>query len=87
MYDKFCISTIIFQIDFLRAYVETYFENNSDVPMSLKRGSLTMDQQLEVIMKEVNAFQMIPHLLWGLWSIKNSVGSKILFAYWVCKFI
>ena len=46
-----------------------------------------MDQQLEVIMKEVNAFQMVPHLLWGLWSIKNSVGSKILFAYWVCEFI
>ena len=44
-----------------------------------------MDQQLEVIMKEVNAFQMVPHLLWGLWSIKNSVGAKILFAYWVCK--
>jgi len=70
------------QVDFLRTYVETYFENNADVPMSLKRGSLTMDQQLEVIMKEVNAFQMVPHLLWGLWSIKNSVGSKILFAYW-----
>ena len=45
---------------------------------------MTLDQQLEVVIREVNSFQMVPHLLWGLWSIKNSVGSKILFAYWVC---
>lgn len=70
------------QVEFLRSYVDVYFDNNSDMPPPLRRSSLTLDQQLEVILKEVNMFQMVPHLLWGLWSIKNSIDSKILFAYW-----
>ena len=70
------------QVDFLRAYAETFFDETSEIP-PVKKGSLTLDQQLEVILKEVQAFQMIPHLLWGLWSIKNSIDSNHLFGYWV----
>ena len=71
----------------MKAYVETYFDNNSEVPLPLKRGGLTVEQQREVVLKEVHAFKMVPHLLWGLWSIKNSIDSKILFAYWVCIYV
>ena len=59
----------------MKAYVETYFENNAEVPITLKRGALTFEQQLEVVLKEVHAFRIVPHLLWGLWSIKNSIDS------------
>ena len=68
----------------MKAYVETYFDNNAEVPLPLRRGALTLEQQLEVVLKEVHAFGIVPHLLWGLWSIKNSIDSKILFGYWVC---
>ena len=62
----------------------TYLNTDEeDIPPGTRRASLTFDQQVEVILKEVSAFKMVPHLLWGLWSIKNFIDSKHLFGYWV----
>ena len=83
------------KIKFLKSYVEEVSRNLGHGPTSdtarylLPRGRggksshLTVDQMVEIILREVDLFLAVPDILWALWSIHRAVYSDIQFGYWV----
>jgi len=84
------------QVEFLRSYIrEVQAANPHEVPVakqlipgssrsnsSCKTAGLTVDQMVEVLLREIELFLAVPNLLWTLWSIERAVNSDIQFGYW-----
>ena len=73
-------SSEIFQLDFLKTY---YDETLVGSPKALSLTNEVRQQQVEALQREIEAFFIVPNLLWALWSISQSVSTKITFGYWV----
>ena len=69
-----------FQLDFLKTY---YDETLVGSPKALSLTNEVRQQQVEALQREIEAFFIVPNLLWALWSISQSVSTKITFGYWV----
>jgi len=69
-----------FQSEFLKTYLEETMAGSS---RALSITHEMRQQQAEALQREVEAFFIVPNLLWALWSIAQSVSTKITFGYWV----
>ena len=49
-------------------------------PKALSLTNEVRQQQVEALQREIEAFFIVPNLLWALWSISQSVSTKITFA-------
>lgn len=74
------------QMEFLHTYLEEYHHGNQ---VSLSYGSSpqtgpnkAIKQQTENLYKEVQSFMMGPNLVWALWSMAQSLTTKITFGHW-----
>ena len=74
----YCFET--FQLDFLKTY---YDETLVGSPKALSLTNEARQQKVEALQREIEAFFIVPNLLWALWSISQSVSTKITFGYWV----
>ena len=52
-------------------------------PKALSLTNEARQQKVEALQREIEAFFIVPNLLWALWSISQSVSTKITFGYWV----
>ena len=68
------------QLEFLKTY---YDETLVGSPKALSLTNEDRQQQAEALQLEVEAFLVVPNLLWALWSISQSISTKITFGYWV----
>ena len=68
------------QLEFLKTYHD---ETLVGSPKALSLTNEARQQQAEKLQREVEAFLIVPNLLWALWSIGQSVSTKITFGYWV----
>ena len=73
-------SFIFFQLEFLKTYLD---ENLAGSPKALSLTNEDRHQQAEALQKEVEAFFVVPNLLWAMWSMAQSVSTKITFGYWL----
>lgn len=69
-----------FQLEFLKTYLD---ENLAGSSRALSITNESRTQQAEALQREVEAFFVVPNLLWALWSLAQSVSTKITFGYWV----
>ena len=76
-------SYLIQQLEFLKTY---YDETLVGSPKALSLTNEDRQQQAEALQLEVEAFLVVPNLLWALWSISQSVSTKITFGYWVSNY-
>jgi len=67
------------RLEFLKTY---YDETLVGSPKALSLTNEDRQQQAEALQLEVEAFLVVPNLLWALWSISQSVSTKITFGYW-----
>lgn len=71
-----------------------YWENQEDYPTKEQRlrfirvylEELGLKEDPMKLMKEVEFFNLVCNLFWGLWSIVNADTSQIPFSYWVSVF-
>lgn len=68
------------RLDFLKTYLDETLVGSSRA-LSITHES--RQQQAEALQREVEAFFIVPNLLWALWSMAQSVSTKITFGYWV----
>ncbi|XP_034233872.1 choline/ethanolamine kinase isoform X3 [Thrips palmi] len=73
------------QLAFVRAYLQTarqQREHNCGGTVDTMTPGQHPTEEEAVLLKEIRAFTLSPHLLWGLWSIVNATVSQIPFGYW-----
>ena len=58
-------------------------ESLAGSPKALSMTNESRLQLAEALQKEVEAFFVVPNLLWAMWSMAQSVSTKITFGYWV----
>ena len=64
--------------------MKTYYDETLvGSPKALSLTNEDRQQQAEALQLEVEAFLVVPNLLWALWSISQSISTKITFGYWV----
>jgi len=64
------------QYHFLKSYINE--ENGS----STENNEIPMEQKLNILMKEVEIFRMVPCLFFGLWSMDMASKVNNTFSYW-----
>lgn len=72
--------TISFQLDFIKNYMD---ESLAGSPKALSMTNENRLQLAEALQNEVEAFFIVPNLLWAMWAMAQSVSTKITFGYWV----
>ena len=64
--------------------MKTYYDETLvGSPKALSLTNEARQQKVEALQREIEAFFIVPNLLWALWSISQSVSTKITFGYWV----
>ena len=58
-------------------------ESLAGSPKALSMTNENRLQLAEALQKEVEAFFIVPNLLWAMWAMAQSVSTKITFGYWV----
>ena len=69
-----------FQLEFIKNYMD---ESLAGSPKALSMTNENRLQLAEALQKEVEAFFIVPNLLWAMWAMAQSVSTKITFGYWV----
>ena len=69
-------------MDFLRLYLDETLAGSSK---AVSYTSQIKQAHVEALYNEVQAFFIVPNIVWALWALSQSMTSKISFGYWVSK--
>jgi len=68
------------RLDFIKNYMD---ESLAGSPKALSMTNENRLQLAEALQNEVEAFFIVPNLLWAMWAMAQSVSTKITFGYWM----